>query len=274
VLVLLCLVIRGTVLLSGITAPSTSASVTPSPSGLDARASNRSGDGIHARDADSALRAFSWRADGWEGDLSDADSAQTFLAEEPQKRAPAGGWATGYADDGEFGDKILECRRRFQRTVNDECNIGLRLAVLQEGEGDATSSRVVAVEADVDETMGASCYEFAACIGNAWKGRTGPSLEATNGEVVKLAFRDKMLRYKHETLRDLTDRELASIYESCVAEYTKELDDMKAYYEMLLEVGTEDQPYMDNYYVALALHEARIADCTRTAKVLATANAE
>jgi hypothetical protein len=189
-------------------------------------------------------------------------------------RSAIAGWATGYADDGEFGAKIVECRRRYQRSLGETCNITMNVAVEErEDEGAGRYSSVVGVQTVLDDSMGAACFQMAECVGRAWEGRRGPSLAVAPNDVVQLRFSDKTPRLKPEAIRDLTDVQLADVYRSCVEETTRELEEMKAYFEKLLEEGGADEYYMDNYLTTLALRAARIADCQFTFDSLSGAEA-
>jgi hypothetical protein len=217
---------------------------------------------LGARPADTALRPFSWRAEGWDGDLEDAPRAYDFLMEDVGSRVSLAPWVYGFADDGDFGEQVVECRRKYQRRVGDFCKPFLRVAAQQvQLEGGGTASRVVAVEGVVDESMGPLCFEFIACVGNAWRERPGPALGVPAGEVVKLTFRDPFPYLKHEALRDLT-------YQACVDELTKEVADMHDYFDMLTTEGKEHELFLDNYVVELARRTAQLEDCRVAAKLL------
>jgi hypothetical protein len=227
------------------------------------------GGGVGSRPVDSARRGYSWRADQWSGTFDNVGSAQEFLNEMAPVRSAIAGWATGYADDSEFGAKIVECRRRHQRSLGETCNISMNVAVEErEDDGAGRYSSVVGVQAVLDDSMGAACFQMAECVGRAWEGRRGPSLSIPANDVVQLEFWEKTPSLKPEAIRDLTDAQLADVYRSCVEETTRELEEMKAYFEKLLEEGGADEFYMDNYLITLAFRAARIADCQLTFEIL------
>ncbi len=135
------------------------------------------------------------------------------------------GWRTGRVTEGEFGDKIIECRLRHHRRAYGavkECEPKQRV-VIMEVDG---VSQVVEVESlwNDSSVVSPDCAQLAACLRAAWVGREAPALRGGAIEIEAYPFSP----YFNMT-QETSDAEYLAVYEAALAN-AQEMVEKRAIY--------------------------------------------